>query len=88
MTYASHGNRMVRMYGQITANDGLCGGNRTCWTFEHGGVSQTLRTSGDVGSVQAAVGVGDCVEVVAPVSTFFTTTQVDPSPNDDWLRLY
>ncbi|TNE84000.1 MAG: hypothetical protein EP330_31030 [Deltaproteobacteria bacterium] len=88
VSYQNNELEVVRLYGELVASQGLCGGNRTCWDFQHGGQTVTLRTSGDSGWNQASLAVGDCVEIVSPVYVFGTTTQIDASLRDSWVRTY
>lgn len=77
--------QIVRVSGQITAEQGSCGGDAICFDLEHGGQTITYRATGPVKPA-----VGDCVTYVGPVNSFpgpladgDKTPQLQPT-NLDW----
>lgn len=76
---------MVRVGGQITSTQGLCGGSSTCYDLTHGGQTITIRSA--LNNVQ----VGDCYTFVGPLSSFPGPLDLNPrmqldTTNFSWVR--
>ncbi|RME51614.1 MAG: hypothetical protein D6795_08060, partial [Deltaproteobacteria bacterium] len=71
--------QIVRVSGEITSNDGGCGGGNTCYTLTHGNKTITLRTQSEF------VAVGDCYTFVGPLGHFQKTPQLD-AIDFDWIE--
>lgn len=69
----------VRLYGEVTAEDGGCGGDFQCYTVTHGLAEARVRTRQDLDP-------GDCVILTAPVSQFDDQTQLDLT-NEGWMAV-
>jgi hypothetical protein len=74
--------RVVRITGELVADEGACGGSSFCYTFDYGATENiTLRSS------SSFLEVGDCATFVGPMSSFNEAPQVNTT-NFDWLFDY
>ena len=82
LDFAVQGERNVEIYGEIVSAEGECG-PANCYYLDNGGAQTLVRLDFDAGSFF----VGDCVHIIAPVTEFGGTTQIDMY-NFDWFRFY
>lgn len=81
VNYAEHEQNVVYAWGEITSEDGECGGSASCYTFEYGSNTNNLRILSSKGLI-----TGDCVQVAVPVG-YFDGEQLNVDDLDwfDWI---
>jgi hypothetical protein len=80
--YGAWGAAIVHTYGEISASAGSCGSTKVCLTLSHGAADTTVRLDSSLG-----IGVGDCVELVAPVASFSGDDRAEIW-NPSWVRTF
>ena len=82
ISLAEHLNQNIRGYGAITSEPEGCGGSSVCADFTFGDNTAILRFSDSLG-----LAVGDCVDVLAPLTIFSGAPQLNLD-NNDWVSVY
>ena len=80
LTYEEYGGELVHLWGELTADQGDCGGYR-CFDLSHEDEVITFRTT------DSSYQIGDCVELVAPVTVYTGSAQIDIH-QVDWARTF
>ena len=82
-------NHNISVVGELLALEGPCGGSATCYSLAGGddqGATMTLRVSNS-----APMGVGACVELIAPLGEFSDAPQFNiaaPGGDSRWIRRF
>ncbi|NCG18719.1 MAG: hypothetical protein GWP91_06880 [Rhodobacterales bacterium] len=71
----------VEVFGELTANNGECGGGKECWDMDVNGQTVIFRTGTDL------VFLGDCIHWIGPLGAFDSVEQLN-ADNFDWYRFY
>ena len=68
--------------GELVNDEGSCGSSARCYTFAYGDNAHTMRVDDALGFA-----VGDCVQVVMPLSIYFEEEQYNVD-NNNWVSTY
>lgn len=82
VTVAAHLNLNIRGFGELVSEPEGCGGSSVCADFSFGDNTVPLRFPEALG-----LSVGDCVDVLAPLTVYSGSPQLNID-NNDWVSVY
>ncbi|MFT5684131.1 MAG: hypothetical protein ACI8RZ_005072 [Myxococcota bacterium] len=82
ITVADHLNQNIRAFGELVSEPETCGGSSSCADFVFGDNTVALRFADAIG-----LSMGDCVDVLAPLTLFSGAPQLNID-NNDWVSVY